>query len=221
MLLVRICQSKYGEQSSEYQKMATALFFMANTRGIRINSRIYDKIRTAFIEREKIRNLGENNPMYGVDARTLMTPEAIAEMDRKRIQSMLGHEVSQTTREKIGVSNSGRKNGMYGKQVLRGKKCMFDPKTETYKYVELSKVSDYLDKGYVFQGSNKGKKKTTRHKSGRLVFYKTHLQKGKRLMVDKNGSEVYIDPNNELEIRKYGKLGYKFVNKRYNYLIKE
>ena len=41
------------------------------------------------------------------------------------------------------------------------------------------------------------------------------------MMIDKNGLEVYIDPNNELEIKKYGKLGYKFVNKRYNYLIKE
>ena len=130
--------------------MAAALFFMANTRGIRINSRIYDKIRTAFIEREKIRNLGENNPMYGVDARTLMTPEAIAEMDRKRIQSMLGHEVSQTTREKIGVSNSGRKNGMYGKQVLRGKKCMFDPKSGKYKYVEPNRIQEHLDAGFVF-----------------------------------------------------------------------
>ena len=54
-----------------------------------------------------------------------------------------------------------------------------------------------------------------------LTFYKSHLYKGKLLMIDNKGHEVYVDKNDLFEIKKYGSIGYKFVNKRYNYLIKE
>lgn len=40
-------------------------------------------------------------------------------------------------------------------------------------------------------------------------------------MINESGSEVYVDPKNKADVIKYGKKGYKFVNKRYNYLIRE
>ena len=148
--------------------MAAALFFMANTRGIRINSRIYDKIRTAFIEREKIRNLGENNPMYGVDARTLMTPEAVKEMSRKRSEALRKRVRKQSTFKKLSEGKMGVLNPMYHKPTEQmphyNKKCMRCIATGEYKYIEKSRVEEYLNSGWELRGNNRGLKHTEKAK---------------------------------------------------------
>lgn len=216
-LLFNVCRLKYGLQSGQFRKMALALYFMTHHdryKDCKMNSRMYTLVKEASVM------TGSKNPMWGVNVRTLMTQEAIEEMDRKRSQSLLGHFTSDETKQKISKKNFGSKNGMYGRKVLSGKKCMLNLKSQKYEYVDANLVDEFLKNGYILQGSNHGKKKKTTVDNN-VAFYKSHLYKGKLLMIDDSGKEVYVDKGDLTEIKKCGIMGYKFVNKRYNYLLKE
>lgn len=165
-------------------------------------------------------NLIEGGHSPAIDIRIMMTPEAIKEMNRKRSESLLGHPTTNETKQKISKKNSGKNNGMYRTSIHSGKKCMLNLKTQKYEYINTELVEEFLQNGYILQGSNFGKKKKITMDNN-LTFYKSHLYKGKLLMIDNKGHEVYVDKNDLFEIKKYGSIGYKFVNKRYNYLIKE
>lgn len=73
--------------------------------------------------------IGEKNPMYGIDVRTLMTPEAVKEMSRKRSIALKNRKRKQETFDKISKANSGKNNPMYGKHGYDtphyNKKCMY------------------------------------------------------------------------------------------------
>lgn len=84
-LLVNICKLKYGINSEKFRKMSIALYLMSyhpRYKNCKINSKMYALIK------EKSSMKGEKNPMYGIDVRTKMTPDAIKEMSRKRSEAL-------------------------------------------------------------------------------------------------------------------------------------
>lgn len=97
--------------------------------------------------------IGEKNPMYGIDVRTLMTPEAVKEMSRKRSIALKNRKRKSETFDKISKANSGKNNPMYGKHKYDtphyNKKCMYCKNTNVYVYVEKIKLMDYLNNGYI------------------------------------------------------------------------
>lgn len=129
------------------------------------NGQFTDNTRKHLSIIRKGRFTGKNNPMYGIDVRTLMTPKAIKEMQRKRSIALKNRKRKKETFDKISKANSGVNNPMYGKHGYDtphyNKKCMYCEKTKTYLYVEKDKVNEYLSKGYILQGSNKNTKKSS------------------------------------------------------------
>ena len=150
---------------------------------------------------------GKDNPMYGIDVRTLMTPEAVKEMSRKRSISLKNRKRKQTTFDKISKANSGKNNPMYGKHKYDtphyNKKCMYCKNTNTYIYVEKAKVNEYLNNGYILQGSNKNTKKSQHSKE---LNRQAHI--GRKLMYHPiTGNRKCPLPK---DFQKYLNLGYKF-----------
>ena len=107
---------------------------------------------------------GENNPMYGIDVRTLMSTDAVKKMSRKRSIALKNRKRKQSTFDKISIANSGRNNPMYKKAVLKNKKCVFCLATRKYSYIPVELVQEYLKNGYILQGSNHGTKHSKEHR---------------------------------------------------------
>ena len=176
-LLVKICKSKYGTTSDEYKKMVSALFFMTHHsryNDCKITSKMYAIIKEEFSKNisEKYKGsgnpmakmTGSKNPMWGVDVRTRMTPEAVKEMSRKRSEALRRRVRKQSTFKKLSEGKMGALNPMYHKPTEQmphyNKKCMRCIATGEYKYVEKTLVDEYLKSGWELRGNNRGTKRT-------------------------------------------------------------
>ena len=180
-LLVKVCKVKYGNTSTEYKKMVSALFFMTHQSKYsecKISSKIYAIIREAFSRKisEEFRGsgnpmakmTGSKNPMWGVDVRTRMTPEAVKEMSRKRSEALRKRVRKQSTFKKLSEGKMGALTPMYHKPTEQmphyNKKCMRCIATGEYKYIEKSRIEEYLNSGWELRGSNRGLKHTEKSK---------------------------------------------------------
>lgn len=83
--------------------MSAALWFMSNSRGIRINSRIYENLRTNFANNVSIQ----------------MTGKKVSEETREKMsRSFKGRVFSDEHKENIGKSSKGRPNKMKGQKLI-------------------------------------------------------------------------------------------------------
>lgn len=159
---------------------------------------------------------GKNNPMYGIDVRTLMTKDAIKEMSRKRSIALKNRKRKQETFDKISKANSGKNNPMYGRKGKLaphyGKKCMSNNNTNKIIYVDKEQVPLYLEQGFSLKGNRTGTKCTEKQKA-----HNRQMHLGRKVLINKSTNhKVSVFPK---DFKMYLDLGYVFVDKKYNYMI--
>lgn len=121
-ILVKAYLQQYGMESEQYKKMASALFFMTNSKRWcgKISSRMYDEIKTAVAKKQYENNIGERNPMFGRDWREGKTQEEIEQHHLRIKQEWENRDEHKKAefRRKCSLRSSGKNNPMYGKNPL-------------------------------------------------------------------------------------------------------
>lgn len=116
LLLWKACKEEMGSSYIGTQKLCAAAWLMTHTReGIKINSRIYEKLKIDYALKISESKKGENNPMFGKNGEEHPmygkhhTQESKNKMSVSLKGKTLGIKRSQKTLEKMRTSNPNKK----------------------------------------------------------------------------------------------------------------
>ena len=213
VLISRICMKLYGKDSIEFEKaICTVLLFKGGKNNItlcerykviRFNSRIFQKVReefTAIASKRAKKYVGSNNGMYG-KTHTKESRDKIRQTRKKNEcgvgskNSMYGrpcyYNMSSAEKEqwKTNIRNNFKKNHF---------KHMYHSITYENVMVPLSKVNEYISKGYVLGQFNKHRRST----KGMIIICKQN----------DNSKRIWIRPEQLQEYLSNGYISWKNRN---------